>query len=175
MAQLIARNLNEADDSTFADAPTCGVCGAPMLAGQKFNHYTCEIKLRDGLVTALRDKHWLSNEYHEYLRSAQWRKFRAKMIAMVGGRCEQCDVVAQGLHVHHVNYDRLGCEDEDDVLVLCPPCHDAEHRELDAERLFEARYQGWLRKRYPGGVMIFDPEGSRLEFEDWLDRQDGYA
>jgi hypothetical protein len=165
-----SKSLNESEESTFASAPKCGICAMPMLAGQRYTHHTCEARRALGEVTYISDKHWLSGEYLEYLRSAQWRRFRARMLRITGGKCEFCGVQAKsGMNVHHVTYERLGCEREDDVLVLCPPCHDEEHRLQDEERLFDARFKGWLRKRYPDGMSFYDERTLRMEFEQWLD------
>lgn len=30
-------------------------------------------------------------------------------------------------HVHHVSYKRLGYERDDDLILLCPPCHNLIH------------------------------------------------
>lgn len=72
------------------------------------------------------------DDYRErYLRSEHWRQFRALMIGLGGKRCEDCDVRPDSttdLDVHHLTYERLGCEAFDDVVVVCRDCHDKRHR-----------------------------------------------
>jgi len=70
--------------------------------------------------------------YEVYLRSRRWRDFRTAMLDLVDGTCETCGLREDEsrllvLDVHHVTYERLGCELAEDVLVLCRPCHDARH------------------------------------------------
>lgn len=65
--------------------------------------------------------------YPDYLESPYWRlHVRRQALARAGGRCERCGV-SDGLEVHHVTYERLGCEHPDDLEVLCGPCHGAHH------------------------------------------------
>jgi 5-methylcytosine-specific restriction endonuclease McrA len=70
--------------------------------------------------------------YETYLRSRAWRAFRAEMLTLADGTCAHCGVSEQTsmllvLDVHHLSYDRLGWELPHDVVVLCRPCHEAEH------------------------------------------------
>lgn len=70
--------------------------------------------------------------YEVYLRSNRWRTFRAAMLDLTHGTCEDCGACEDEsrllvLDVHHKTYERLGCEVPDDVLVLCRRCHDRMH------------------------------------------------
>ena len=64
--------------------------------------------------------------YREYLNSSTWRAKREEMLEIAGDQCEECGAGGQ-LHVHHLTYARLGHEELDDLAVLCPQCHEAEH------------------------------------------------
>lgn len=67
--------------------------------------------------------------YEEYLKTDHWKQVRTKAVRRALYRCELCG--AGGiLHVHHKSYERLGCEDERDVIALCPSCHETEHKML---------------------------------------------
>ena len=81
-------------------------------------------------------------QYQAYLNSPHWRSARA-----AGQRCEsvfrfrlhvrsspyqdqlqrrRCPQT-RGLEVHHRNYERLGRERPEDLVVLCRRCHKLEH------------------------------------------------
>jgi 5-methylcytosine-specific restriction endonuclease McrA len=63
--------------------------------------------------------------YDEHLSSDKWRAIRERAIARAGGLCERCHSPAG--HVHHVTYANFGSEKDEDLEVLCPPCHWREH------------------------------------------------
>lgn len=69
--------------------------------------------------------------YHEYLISEDWQTVRCAKLDEQPS-CEDCGVT-QGLHVHHLSYDRLGREWLSDLQVLCADCHEAFHQ-FDADR-----------------------------------------
>lgn len=75
--------------------------------------------------------------YAAYMKSAAWKAYRARRLALAGGRCEwmsyavgqpprRCPSTA-GLHVHHETYERLGAEEDHDTRVLCWLHHYLEH------------------------------------------------
>lgn len=64
--------------------------------------------------------------YREYLQSEHWMQFRAKILSRDHG-CRKCGSHKQ-LEVHHLTYDRLGEEQNTDVISLCHRCHKAMHR-----------------------------------------------
>jgi 5-methylcytosine-specific restriction endonuclease McrA len=66
-----------------------------------------------------------SREYRDYLRSPEWKQTRAAALRQAHGVCERCVLPRYGLQVHHVSYDRLGHEEDEDLAVLCPDCHRA--------------------------------------------------
>lgn len=47
----------------------------------------------------------------------------------VGCRCEECGATDVALHVHHLTYVNLGDEKDEDLKVLCEPCHKSKHPE----------------------------------------------
>jgi hypothetical protein len=69
--------------------------------------------------------------YREYLKTDHWREVRGYALALADYRCERCGAEGQRLDVHHLSYDRRGCErlgrEEPDVIVLCRPCHRRQH------------------------------------------------
>lgn len=65
--------------------------------------------------------------YVKYLRTVHWRSFRATVLHERDWCCEQCGERYGEIDVHHLNYERIGCEDRADVMVLCRKCHGREH------------------------------------------------
>jgi len=65
--------------------------------------------------------------YKEYLLSDWWRSRKAQAIRDAGYKCEQCGSMNR-LEVHHLNYQNLGNEGDDDLVVLCRKCHEGWHK-----------------------------------------------
>ncbi len=59
--------------------------------------------------------------YKEYLTSDIWLWVRHCMLKEFD-RCYTCNR-KNTLQVHHKNYNRIGQEKSDDLLVLCKNCH----------------------------------------------------
>ena len=74
-----------------------------------------------------RRKHKISTKYQQYLLSDWWKTRKKKKIVSVGCKCELCSVSDIPLHVHHLTYARVGAELDEDLQVLCEPCHKAQH------------------------------------------------
>jgi len=68
--------------------------------------------------------------YHAYLQSEHWIRFRRKALAFHGNRCLTCGASPSDatLQVHHRNYGCLWHETMDDVLILCKTCHRNHHK-----------------------------------------------
>ena len=67
-------------------------------------------------------------KYDEHLRSAFW-KHVGRAVRRRQHCCEACGKIRleEPFHLHHKTYDRLGNEHPDDLELLCPRCHAAEH------------------------------------------------
>lgn len=65
--------------------------------------------------------------YIQYLASEEWRIFRLSVIAKRGLACEVCRTRQNSPQLHHLTYERLGCERETDVIVTCETCHRRYH------------------------------------------------
>jgi 5-methylcytosine-specific restriction endonuclease McrA len=128
----------------------------------------------------MNEKH--SREYLQYMQSLAWYAKRREKLASVGNRCERCgksgkDVV---LEIHHLSYRHLGNEPLEDLQALCFACHDkadAERRkkvEEEAEdRLYEARLDGWARKRYGENWWLYrDRDAVADAFDRWLEKRE---
>ena len=73
-----------------------------------------------GYVTAFQPVGGLN--YRDYLATEHWQIMRAHVLSRAKNRCELCYSPKQ-LNVHHKTYERLGAEDESDLIVLCRRCH----------------------------------------------------
>ncbi len=82
----------------------------------------------------------------QYLASENWKVRRARSLYLAQHRCQN-PACARGylrsltdeelreaiprtvyrLEVHHLTYERLGHEADDDLIVLCPACHREQH------------------------------------------------
>lgn len=63
------------------------------------------------------------NEYVEYLRSAQWREKRLKVLDRDNNTCQSC-LKAKAQEVHHITYKHLKNEPLFELVSVCKPCHD---------------------------------------------------
>lgn len=63
------------------------------------------------------------NDYEAYMQSEEWDRRRRSILSRAKYRCEICGASKVRLTVAHLTYERLGHEDEDDLLAVCDPCH----------------------------------------------------
>ena len=71
--------------------------------------------------------------YAEYLRSDEWRRLREAALRRAGHRCHLCGHDRR-LEVHHRDYETIGSERVEDLVVLCLLCHTRHHVVLEAPR-----------------------------------------
>jgi hypothetical protein len=97
--------------------------------------------------------------YLEYINSLAWKRRAETAKAKAGHRCQRCGFskYSRPLTVHHLNYDNLGHEKDNDLQVLCPPCH----KEADEERV-QAATAKRTHKRYHGALAA--------GFDGWMSR-----
>ena len=67
--------------------------------------------------------------YASYLSSHSWKKRARQMRERAGFKCQLCGANDKPLNVHHNSYERLGRERDDDLVVLCEPCHHRFHNQ----------------------------------------------
>jgi 5-methylcytosine-specific restriction endonuclease McrA len=82
-------------------------------------------------LQALRLHDWWA-WYKLYLASAAWRRRRQRLIRLRRRTCEACGWTAplgldRMLNCHHLTYDRVGRERDEDLQLLCEGCHDRKH------------------------------------------------
>ena len=68
-----------------------------------------------------------AGDYQAYLGSEWWKKRRQRALERAGFRCEECG--NPGLEVHHLNYDHLGDERDEDLRVMCGCAHKQTHED----------------------------------------------
>jgi len=64
--------------------------------------------------------------YKTYLETSHWKKTRLRRLSRDGFQCVKCEK-KRNLQVHHLTYERLGCEHLKDIITLCRSCHKKEH------------------------------------------------
>lgn len=71
-------------------------------------------------------------EYLAYLRSSRWKEIRTDRLKAANYSCALSARHRSQLEVHHRTYDRVGCENAEDLVVLCARCHRRFHDLLPA-------------------------------------------
>lgn len=61
--------------------------------------------------------------YNEYLQTKHWKTFSRERVREADYKCKKCGRSDIELNVHHLTYERRGCELASDVIVLCKACH----------------------------------------------------
>jgi hypothetical protein len=126
-------------------------------------------------------------EYDQYMKSAQWRNISDLMKKLARFRCAHCGQGSTTLEVHHLTYERFGCERMSDLVVLCKPCHEkadkkrvAEQRAKGEMTRYENAYHSYMTKKHGEHYAFSETLADREDFEDWLREKqesavDGYA
>jgi hypothetical protein len=60
-----------------------------------------------------------------YYSSPEWQRTRLRVLARDDHACQSCG--DQATDAHHITYDRLGCENDLDLIALCRACHNLVH------------------------------------------------
>jgi 5-methylcytosine-specific restriction endonuclease McrA len=90
----------------------------------------------------------MRRRYEAYINSAEWRRRRRRAIERAGYHCEKCGVSAQEerLEVHHLTYERIGHERDEDLSVLCHACHAKADLERANKGQQKARSALWAKR-----------------------------
>ena len=81
---------------------------------------------------------------------------------------------------HHETYERFTKERLDDLVVLCKDCHEEEDKkrkrqqeEKAAEALYEARFAGYMKKKYGEDYFFHEMpiDADYEEFEEWVEKK----
>ena len=84
------------------------------------------------------------SSYNEYLCSEHWKQLRRRRLACSEKVCNRCGRSKDELylyekekgsfHVHHIDYENLGREKLEELLLLCSTCHAYEHKRRQVGR-----------------------------------------
>ena len=119
------------------------------------------------------------DKYNQRISSKEWQELRHRLIAARGNQCQCCKKSGITLQLHHDTYERLGEERDEDLAVLCIPCHEkadtyraAQGRVRSDMAMHNTRVNGWASKKYGEDWQdLGDPESIHEEFQDWIERQ----
>lgn len=85
-------------------------------------------------------------EYVSFINSEEWRKIKKALFAVRRKICEECGAV-DVIHVHHLTYKRFGGKErQEDLKVLCEPCHMALHERKCPIPKIQRQTQPYYRK-----------------------------
>jgi hypothetical protein len=114
-------------------------------------------------------------EYYKYLRSPEWKERRKYMLACAENKCQRCGATNVPLDVHHKTYERFKHEWNEDLVVVCEPCHkilDKVRVNETNQRVEDNRLDGWATKVFGADwEESVDREVANEQFEDWLDQK----
>jgi hypothetical protein len=105
----------------------CDTCGEPFRAKNDHAAFmmmtgklrVCDNCRRAGARTQL--------PYAEYLKTEHWQSRRKRSLILGEYKCRVCGNEERPLDVHHNTYERLGHENDADLVVLCRDCHQLFH------------------------------------------------
>lgn len=118
------------------------------------------------------------SRYGAYIASDRWAARRERYFASHPRKCAVCGSKAS-LELHHLSYERLGRERDDDLAPLCHRCHAAVHLVADSllprcgelsrmrlglEKTAESKITATLKKwaKEAAGWLFPGVEGARL-------------
>lgn len=65
-------------------------------------------------------------DYQEYLKTPHWQEIRLRVLESGNNECAKCHSQVD-LAVHHKNYENIGKEINNDLIILCEVCHTKHH------------------------------------------------
>jgi hypothetical protein len=80
-------------------------------------------------MRSLEDWKQKKEEYALYLKSPKWNTKRKEIFKDRNGHCERCKIDVSKIiyQVHHKTYKNIFNEPNEDLELLCKPCHEKEH------------------------------------------------
>lgn len=69
----------------------------------------------------------MNKKYKAYLLSDEWRNLKIDLIQQRGYKCERCNKKTKLIQVHHLTYERIYNENQEDLILLCGICHQKAH------------------------------------------------
>lgn len=88
---------------------------------------TINLELLDCLEGAVSRRDMLEDygSYNDYLQSNDWKEKAKRLKEQAEWRCQLCNKKGTNstLHAHHKTYQRVGHEEDNDIIILCSKCH----------------------------------------------------
>lgn len=118
------------------------------------------------------DDFW--ERYNEYLKSDWWKKTRQRCIEQYGKKCFCCRK-PMDLQVHHLTYEHLGFEKDNELICLCSNCHKwIEEKKKEFQYLSASDQILFLEKRrksFHHGESLYISKGyaARLFLDDMIE------
>lgn len=74
-----------------------------------------------------------NHKYQDYLKTVKWYNLCTLVYQRDNYRCQQCykDLSKRNGNVHHISYSNIFKETVDDLVLLCPECHNMVHYYYD--------------------------------------------
>jgi len=66
-------------------------------------------------------------DYNTYINSNKWKARRIQYYKTHKKHCVAC-TTKENIHLHHLTYERMGAEHDDDLMSLCEKCHSVVHQ-----------------------------------------------
>jgi hypothetical protein len=86
-------------------------------------------------------------EYDKYLNTEHWRNLRLKIAEQRNYKCEKCKkIVRKSYHIHHLTYDNIGKEKDEDLMFLCEKCHNEIHNGKIEKRKIRKEQQEKIKR-----------------------------
>jgi hypothetical protein len=101
---------------------------ATEKARQAFNEETAA-QVKSGEIVVID-----STTFGTYYTSPEWVRTRSRIMDRDRHQCQVESCGGSSKCVHHILYDRLGCENDLDLISLCHTCHDLVHQKQRAFR-----------------------------------------
>lgn len=98
-----------------------------LVQAAKYKPHPVTITRRDDSVVPPSVKPEVGSRYERYIHSDSWVARRALYFRTHDRKCLRCES-REKIHLHHMTYERMGAELDEDMIPLCEPCHALVHK-----------------------------------------------
>lgn len=114
---ILLRQAPITSDTRNTNIPPVNV----ILVDDQGNHHVLAENLQN-IIAVLPCSVFPDWDYEVYLQSKEWESRKKEYYSRHGCKCDIC---GSGSHIqlHHLNYKRLGYENDSDLIGLCTECH----------------------------------------------------
>lgn len=74
----------------------------------------------------------VNSTFNTYYDSDEWQKTRIRIFTRDKNKCQVHSCKKESQCVHHLTYERIGCENDMDLISLCNSCHTKVHNKQDS-------------------------------------------